>query len=804
LWQVTLLDAAHGAAAGAQLYGSLGITSTPVIDLSSNTLYVVGASFEDGQVIYRLHALALATGAEEFGGPVTITASVAGTAFDGSGGVVTLSPASQNQRAGLLLLNGIVYVSFTAYTEAEEDHWHGWIIGYRAGTLVQTGVFCTTPNGAGGGIWMSGDGLAADQLEPGTHPYGRMFIATGNGDFTATSPYANDMDFGDSIVNLDLTNGVPTASDDFTPNIQAVLAAEDDDQGSGGVLILPTQTAGAYPDLLVQAGKSGAVYLVNRDSLGGYNTTTNNVVQSLPNAVGGSGPQAKEGVWSSPAYWSGNVYYWGVYDNLKSFALQNGLLSTTPTTSSEESAYPGPTPAISANGNSNGIVWTINENPTGPAILEAHNASNVATTLYTSDIDETRDRAGAYAQFSVPTIANGEVFVGTASQLDVYGLLNSSQTSTPAISPGSESFVDSIRVTIKDATAKAKIYYTLDGTPATINSNRYAGPIEVTSNQVVNAIAVAPGFAASNQAWASYTLKATAAPTFSPAAMAYSTSQSVAISDTTAGAVIHYTTDGSTPTVSSSTYTAPIAVSGSQTVNAIAVAPGYSNSNVASAAYEISAASLFQIDDPTGFASAANLTLLGQAAIKNDALQLSLAGKGSQKSAVWYTTRVNVQTFTTDFDFTEAVAAADGFTFTLQNASPKLKSLGGGSMGLGYQGIGSSVAVKFDLFDDLGEGIDSTGFYTNGAAPILTAADMTGSGVNLHSTDTMHAHITYDGTTLTLTVSDLVTGASFTTSTAIDIPEIVGGSTAYAGFTASTSRAGATQTILTWTYLSGG
>ena len=804
LWSASMLSPAHGASAGTAIYGSLGITSTPVIDPVSNTLYVVSATLEGGQPIYRLHALDVTTGSETLGGPVAITASASGTAADGNAGTVTLTPRNHNQRAGLLLLNGIVYLGFGAYTEGEETYWHGWILGYDAGSLVQTGVFCMTCNGNGGGIWMSGNGLAADQLDPVNDPYGRMFAATGNGDFTATFPYGGNMDFGDSVVDLDLTNGVPNVTDDFTPNVQSMLAASDGDQGSGGVMILPAQTAGAYPNLLVQAGKSGTLYLLDRDNLGGYSSTTNQVVQALAGALGNPGPAAKAGVWSSPAYWNGNVYYWGVYDNLKQFPLVNGLLAAPPIMSAEVSAYPASTPSISANGNTQGIVWSIDTDAApSAAILEAHDAGNVATTLYSSASNAARDTAGPAVLFTVPTIVNGMVYVGTANQLDVYGLFSSSQTSTPMIAPGSQSFIGSLDVTITDATPGAAIYYTTNGSSPTTASMQYAGPIVGTSNQTINAIAAAAGIASSYQAGASYTQSVTATPTFSPAAVAYPAPQPVTISDSTAGAAIHYTTDGTTPTIASSIYSGPITLTSTGTLRAIAAAPGYAISGVASAAYTISSSNFLPVDDSAGFPSAVGLNFAGTATLANNALQLSIAGKSRLANAVWFTTPVNVQQFTTDFYFQEASATADGFTFALQNAPAGLYALGGAGSGLGYQGIASSVAVKFDLFDNAGEGVNSTGFYTNGAAPTVPAVDLAGSGVNLHGADILHAHITYDGATLTLSVIDTATSASFTTSTAIDIPATVGGNTAYAGFTAGTSSTGATQTILNWTYMTG-
>ena len=797
LWYASMLTAAHGAAPGAQIYGDLGSTSTPVIDPVSGTMYLVSTTLESGAPVYRLHALDVTSGAEKFGGPTVIEASVPGAAADGVDGIVSLIPQDHNQRPGLLLLNGIVYLGFAAYHEPSTAVWHGWIVAYGATTLAQTGVFCVTANGRGGGVWLAGDGLAAGLVNPTQYPYGRMLVATGNGDFTGSVPFGINADYADSVLNLNLAGGAPTVTDDFTPNDQAMLGADDGDQGSGGVLILPTQTAGAYPNLLVQAGKSGTLYLLDRDNLGGYNTT-NQVVQQLPLAVG------NVGVWSSPAYWNGNVYYWGQYDSLKQFPMVNGLLRSPPVTSSEQLAFPGSTPSISANGTAQGIVWNIDADAWatgGPAILLAHDASNVSTTLYSSATDAARDVAGPAVRFSVPTIANGMVYVGAADELDVYGLISGAVTPTPIIAPGSESFVAPLSVTISDGLTNAAIYYTTDGSAASTASTPYTGPIAVQSGETINAIAAAPGLGVSEQTSASYTQPETATPTFSPAAVAYPSAQTVTISDATAGAAIYYTTNGTKPTTGSTPYSGPITVASSETVQAIALAPGYVPSEVGSAGYIVTNGSSIVVNEGAGFASAAGLNVVGTAVAANNALRLTVAGSPKQNTAVWYTSPVNVQGFTTDFYFQEVSATADGFTFTLQNSSAGLNAIGLTSAGLGYQGIGSSVAVKFDLYDNSGEGVDSSGFYVNGAIPTIPAVDMTGSGVNLHSTDILHAHITYDGTTLALTVTDTVTSESFTTATAINIPATVGANVAYAGFTAGVHGAAATQSILNWTYV---
>src|SRR6266478_6194356 len=220
LWQITLLDSAHGAPAGAttvpngdlsttDIVPEIGITGTPVIDLSTNTMYVVGKTKEGTTYVQRLHALDITTGAEKFGGPVALSGSVSGTGNGSLNSVLTWDPKWENNRPGLLLFNGVVYIGFGSH--GDNGPWHGWILAYNASTLTQTGAWCASPNGSGNGIWMSGAGLAADVPDPVNHPYGRMFTVTGNGTYDATAPnYNNSMDYGDSILKLDLANGIPT------------------------------------------------------------------------------------------------------------------------------------------------------------------------------------------------------------------------------------------------------------------------------------------------------------------------------------------------------------------------------------------------------------------------------------------------------------------------------------------------------------------------------------------------------------------------------------------------------------------
>jgi hypothetical protein len=807
LWQISFLSSAHGAAAGATTVSSnivstdispeVGITGTPVIDPTTNTMYIVGKTMENSKAVQRLHALDITSGAEKFGGPVVITATVAGTGNGSVSGSLTFDPLWENQRPGLLLLNGIVYIGFAAH--GDNGPWHGWILGYNAGSLTQVGAYNASPNGTGSGFWMSGEGLAADV--PAGKPYGRMFVPTGNGDYNATKPYTNSMDYGDSHLVLDLTNGQPTVVDEFTTNQQATLNSQDGDVGSGGMIVLPDQT-GPYAHLAVQAGKGGTLYLLNRDNMGGYNTTTDQALQE-------QGPIGTLGVWSTPAYWNGNVYYWGRFDYLKSFPLlSTGLLSTTPTKSSETYGYPGSTPSISANGTSQGIVWSINSSgyansPATSAILQAHSASNVAITLYSSATNAARDAAGVAVKFTVPTVANGKVYVGTSTELDIYGLINgNNQTTAPVITPGTENYSGTVSVTITDATAGASIYYTTDGSAATTSSTLYTGPITVSSTQTINAVASASGLLVSAQSSATYTnVSQAAAVTFSLPTGTYGSAQSVTLTDSTPNATIYYTLDGSTPTTSSTVYTSAITVGATETITAVANAPGLGFGPVISQTYTIQLGAT-GISYGQGFAASTGQVILNGAAQLNDSrLQLTDGGTG-QAATAWYKTPVNIQTFTNDFTFQLSNPVADGITFAIQNGANAYNSLGGNTYALGYAPIANSIAVKFDLYNSAGEGSDSTGLYLNGANPTVPAIDLTSTGINLHSDDAMAVHMTYDGTTLTMRITDMVTSAQWSTSWAVNIPSAVGGNTAYVGFTGSTGAYSSSQKILTWSFVS--
>lgn len=439
--------------------GEIGITGTPVIDPTSKTLYVVTKTREksllkravafvrkevDGsQYRQRLHALDLATGNEKFNGPAEISGALA---VPGDGepedmlcpspkGQVAFCPINQHQRPGLLLMDGRVYVAWASHGDVR-PHYHGWVIGYNASNLAeQPTLFNTSPNGAGAGIWhMAGD------------DDGHIYIITGNGPFDSKTPRTN---FGNSFVKLSTVGGKLAVADFFTPFNQEQLNPLDLDLGSGGPLVLPDSVGSeAHPHLLIGGDKSGQLYLVDRDAMGGYCEgcpSNSNIVQQVA-LEGIDEPCVVCGIFATPAVWEGRLYVQAVRDYLKSYSISGARVSLKPTSISRERfGYPGASPVVSSLGATNGIVWVIDSfmhgTPTGgywqngkpspwpasksgPAVLHAYNALDLTQELWNSAMaDNNRDHAGHAVKFTVPTVANGKVYVGTQTELTVYGLL---------------------------------------------------------------------------------------------------------------------------------------------------------------------------------------------------------------------------------------------------------------------------------------------------------------------------------------------------------------------------------------------
>jgi LysM repeat protein len=370
----------------------------------------------------------------------------------------------------------------------------------------------------------------------------------------------------------------------------------------------------------------------------------------------------------------------------------------------------------------------------------------------------------------------------------------------PTLSLAAGTYTAPQSVTIGEATAGATIYYTTNGTAPTTASTKYSGAITVSATETLEAIAVETGYSNSPVTTAAYTIvPVLPAPTFSLASGTYTATQSVTIADATAGTTIYYTTNGTAPTTASTKYTGAITVSATETLEAIAVETGYTNSSTAAAAYTISTTSTTYINYPGSGFTASSLSMNNGPTVTGGVLQVTDGGTGEIRSA-WFNTKVPVSSFASDFTFQMLKGVADGFTFTIQNDPKGIWALGYGGSGLGYQNIQKSVALKFDIYNDAGEGTDSIGVYTGGAVPAIPATDLSSSGIALLSGDLMHAHLVYSGTTLAVTLTDTKTGASVTNNFTVNIATAVGGTTAYVGFTGSTGAFTAVQQVTSWSY----
>ena len=418
LWKTSILgsnETTSGDHGCGQISPEIGITSTPVIDRKAGpngTIFVVGMSL-DGSGAYhqRLHALDVTTGAELPGSPSEIHATYPGTGANSSGGNVVFDPSQYAERAGLLLLNGTLYLGWTSH--CDQGPYTGWLMAYSESTLVQTSVLNLTPNGSEGSIWMAGSGLAADAA-------GNIYFLDANGTFDTTldaNGFPTNHDYGNGFLKVSTAGSALAVADYFEPDNTVSESNADEDFGSGGTLVLPdlTDAAGAVHHLAVGAGKDAKIYVVNRDAMGKFNPQNNSALyQEIDGAIGG--------VWSMPAYFNNTVYYGAVGDNLKAFAIANAKLATSATSQTmNQFPYPGTTPAVSANGSANGIVWAI-ENAS-PAVLHAYDAATLQELYNSNQAANSRDHFGNGNKFITPAIANGKVFIGTPGGVAIFGLL---------------------------------------------------------------------------------------------------------------------------------------------------------------------------------------------------------------------------------------------------------------------------------------------------------------------------------------------------------------------------------------------
>ena len=421
LWQVSFLDAASGvtsvsaADVGCGVMPELGITGTPVIDPVSGAIYLIAYTRESGdRYVYRLHALDVTNGAERPGSPAAIQPP----------GFVSLA---QKQRAALLLSNGVVYSTWSG--NCDMGTYHGWVMAHDASTLTLSGFFNDSPGDRGSSFWNGGAGPAADAQ-------GNIYVVSANGDFDGDAALAR---YDESVLRITQAPDL-LAADQFTPYNKLALDAEDMDLGSSGALVLPDEAGSpAHPHVLFTSGKEGRMYLLDRDALGGVQTGSDSeALASLPDP----GVHATFG---SAAYFNGSIYIAPVNSPVLAFPVSGAALASTATAlSAGSNGYPGATPSLSANGSSDGMVWAITADDGGR--LLAYDAGDLRV-LYDSGA-RASDHLPGYAEFSVPTIADGKVFAATDDGVAIYGetssdapaiaaVTNAASYSADAISPGS-------------------------------------------------------------------------------------------------------------------------------------------------------------------------------------------------------------------------------------------------------------------------------------------------------------------------------------------------------------------------------
>jgi hypothetical protein len=414
LWQASMLQAGESSSDDrgcGQVTPEIGITSTPVIDRTRNALYLVAVSKNaGGNYFHRIHALDLTTGKDLFGGPTTVAATYPGAGANSSNGNVVFDPKQYNERPGLLQINGTIYTAWGSHCDG--GPYTSWVMSYSADTLKQISVLNLVPNGNEGGIWMAGTAPAADAS-------GNIYFIIGNGDF-GTTLNANGFPANGNCGNCyaKISSSAPlTLLDYFTPMNTVSESAADTDFGSGGPLLLPdvVDSNGKTRHIGVGSGKDANIYVVDRDNMGKFNGSQDNIYQQINGQLGG-------GVWAKPSYFNGTVYYGAVNDTIKAFPVVTGKLATTPSSqSAHQFGYPGATPSISANGATNGIVWVVENGGTG--VLHAYDATNLSDELYnSSQAANGRDNFSGN-KFITAMIANGKVYVGTPNSVAVFGLL---------------------------------------------------------------------------------------------------------------------------------------------------------------------------------------------------------------------------------------------------------------------------------------------------------------------------------------------------------------------------------------------
>lgn len=767
----------QSATAATDISPTFGITGTPVIDPSTNIMYVVTATEEmvNGvpNYVQRLHAINIANGTDATT-PYTIGDTTDGndnntTTYDnntsiyvygdGNGSVTdpyngTGQPVDQfnaqqeNQRAALSLVNGTLYVSWGAHGSTLP--YFGWIAAWNVSNLVSdgfqlTGVLNTNPDSEANGVWQGGGALTF------TPNGSAFFFTTAAGPLEQVTVGANglptDGDYDEAVVEATLNPSTTPQNqgqngwgfqilDYFMPAEAVQLGTANMDMDSDVALLPSSAGIPGHPNLILAGNKSGRLFLLDANNLGGYNPTNQDVLNAVPTNQGNlDAPVYFNGVVSSPIYFDGQLYVVGAYnDPTKAFTINSDGTLTENSQTSATLGFEPSSPTISADGTANGILWLVDR---ANNELQAYNANNLSDELWNSG--EGADALGSSTKFMPPVVANGMVFVGTANSLVVYGL-----TAPNAVS----------QAPTLSATA-------LSGTSVNLSWQDPSQSPNVASAYVIE--------------------ESTDGIHFTEVATAPQGATSLTLGGLTPGVPYSFRIYG---------------------INALGDSP---YSNVATA----TPVATFNFSG--GFVNSSNsLTYNGSAYINGNSAELTDGGDG-EAGSVFTSTPVDIDAFQTQFTFQLSAGAGtgNGITFTIQNAGPN--ALGAANAGLGYGadpttgltgGIPQSVAIKFDLYGTFTfEGNDSTGLFTDGNAPSIPSTDLSNSGIDLHSGDVFQVNMAYNGTTLTVVITDTNTGASATQNYNINIPGMVGGDTAYVGFTGSTGDGtAAAQDILTWTF----
>jgi len=866
LWVHSFIDPADGITPVPQadvishdIYPVIGITGTPVIDPSTDTLYVVtntkvilNGDTSHPNYVQTLHALNVTTGDETIpggyvigttvynpdGSHVNTTAiQVDGTGDDSVNGVVTFNALTENQRPALQLDGNWILVGWASH--GDNTPYHGWLVAFDKTTLQPDAWFNVDPNGTEAGIWQSGDPPAYD---PAT---GAIYFATGNGTFDEYGSSPNN-DYGESVIRLNPTpvGNQFVVQDFFTPYEFQTLNDNDADLGSGGTMLLPDFVgSAAHQQLMVETGKSGKIYLIDRNDMGEIanpGTGPDDVVQTVT--------AGQAGVWGSPSFLqvnstTGIIYYHGSGDVLKGYYITNGHIEDGSLPGDQPilygnyyAGYPGAQPVISANGTvdptspTDPIVWELEVDQygsSGPSILRAYDATNLSDELYDSSMTGLRDQLGGAVKFTVPTVADGEVFVGSQYQISVFGEFPASTTApatptdltaTTTIGEGSEIQLNWTNPAPAPGAAATgiQIYRSTDGvnfsllTTVPAYSTQYTDPGPfvagqqfyyelVAVNQVGSSAPTAPVPVEVFITPPQLTLTNVDASTISLSWTGVANSQ-YQIEQSTDG--VDYTTIGTVP-ADQTTFVATGLTPGiySYQVEAFNVGPSASSvSNVVGATVGP------VIDQSGGFSNTTALTTNGSAQFAENLARITNAN--DQTGSVFSNNRITIGSFNTSFIIRLHEGTqpdyADGVTFVIQAGSPT--ALGEGTGGMGYQDIGNSIAIKLDPFQNPGDPSDSsTGLFVNGQGP-FGGVDTTGNnGPLINSQATKEITLSYDGTTLTETITNTLDPTQvFSTSYTINIPATIGSDTAYVGFTGATGDDGywELQDITAWQFTS--